>query len=357
MDSTLPNEIEKYYIAYVDILGYKDFFCRYPDQVPCFLKSINDAIQGAKKHVDCGNHSQIMKSYADMNVVVKIFSDNILLCLKTSNSQLEIIRLLTFLAIVAEMQRDFIVKYGLFLRGGVTIGDLSVNEDFVFGQGLIDVVDMESKANYPRIIVSKSMNDFIFSRHYITESELQHCTDIINKIQQNNPICLEEENALNSYNLRLPMELYSSLWGHNLIFRDAGGHDVLNYLYILNYQTMMSESLLQNALIFLKTYFSEDYTMIVDDCYDYTKMLMDHKKRVEEKLFEYGKYDDINTDDIKNADLREKILKKYLWVMMFHNFIAQKEQMLEYIINASVNCENRFMKMTIKLPETNNGKI
>ena len=51
----------------------------------------------------------------------------------------------------------------------------------------------------------------------------------------------------------------------------------------------------------------------------------------------------------RSAEVREKVLKKYLWVMKFHNFIAQKENILGCVINAQVNCDGRFMKMNVFL--------
>ena len=43
-------------------------------------------------------------------------------------------------------------------------------------------------------------------------------------------------------------------------------------------------------------------------------------------LKEYGNYDDIALDNIKAAEAREKILKKYIWVMTFHNRVCRKAQ-------------------------------
>ena len=71
------REIEEYYIAYVDLLGYKNFFEKHADQVSDFLRTIQFAIEKAKGYVVKANLSSIMNTYADMDIKVKIFSDNI----------------------------------------------------------------------------------------------------------------------------------------------------------------------------------------------------------------------------------------------------------------------------------------
>ncbi len=43
------------------------------------------------------------------------------------------------------------------LRGSLSTGSLSVNKDIVFGTGLVNAVELEGKAKYPRIILDKSI--------------------------------------------------------------------------------------------------------------------------------------------------------------------------------------------------------
>ena len=42
-------ELKEYYIAYLDLLGYKDFFKENPDSVSEFFNDIKSAIAEAKK--------------------------------------------------------------------------------------------------------------------------------------------------------------------------------------------------------------------------------------------------------------------------------------------------------------------
>ena len=341
------REIEKYYIAYVDLLGYKDFFENHADRVSDFLKTIQGAIETTKVTVSKTNLSTIMSTYADMDVKIKIFSDNILLCLKTGSEKVEIIRLLTFLALVADIQRSFISEYGLFLRGGVTIGEMFINESFVFGQGLIDSVSMEARANYPRIILSQQIVDFLFQRHYISDCEIQSCADISNKFQLEEKISDQEKTFFATHAPQISNELFSSQWKYALVIEDSDGENILNYLYNLNIKDMVCEAQWEGIMKLINIYFPQDYDTVISDGYNYAEMLQRHKENVKKKLLEYGNYDDIATSDIKSADVREHVFKKYLWVMKFHNFVAQKENLLECMINAQVNCDGRFMKMNL----------
>ena len=89
-------------------------------------------------------------------------------------------RFLTFITIVADIQRNFILQYDLFLRGGITIGTLSFNDDFIFGQGLIDAVALEEKAVYPRIIIGTAVMNYVLQTHFVKPEDLRRACEIEN---------------------------------------------------------------------------------------------------------------------------------------------------------------------------------
>lgn len=345
------REIEKYYIAYVDLLGYKNFFEKHADQVSDFLKTIQFAIEKAKGYVVKANLSPIMNTYADMDIKVKIFSDNILLCLKTGNKQIEIIRLLTFLSLVADIQRSFVTEYGLFLRGGVNIGELFINDDFVFGKGLIDVVGMESQAQYPRIIISDTIQEKVYRRHFVFDDELQRCFEIFQK----KSVSDDESRFLSDKMPLIQRELFSSLWKYDLIIQDSDNVGILNYLYNVSLTDALPEDLLYSVIAVIKSDHKDVYANISDDYYDFKETLQFHKENVELKLVEYGRYNDVlNSTD---ALLREKILKKYMWTVKFHNFISHKNNCPEYMIYPKANCDGRFMTMNISIDDNENDRF
>lgn len=168
-----PNPIKKYYIAYFNILGYKAYFQENGDKVPAFLNMIHTAMQGTLAKTYEANQSQLANTVALMDIIVKVFSDNVLLCMEDKESPFERARLLSFLMMIAEIQRSFIVQCGLFVRGGITKGLLSINENYVFGQGLIDAVSIEEKTVFPRIEISQELVQMLTPNMSYTQHDIE----------------------------------------------------------------------------------------------------------------------------------------------------------------------------------------
>ena len=105
--------------------------------------------------------------------------------MKTEESPYVPIRVLMFLQVVSDIQRGFVTTYGLFLRGRIKRGSLSINRDYVFGQGIIDVVVIEEKlAIYPRIIVDEELVQYACGINFYTQREIDGIIPI-----ENNPFC------------------------------------------------------------------------------------------------------------------------------------------------------------------------
>ncbi len=104
MDNIVPNPILEYYIAYFDILGYKDFFKKTPENEQQFLNAIHDAISKVKGTLKTINGSELVDFVANLEIKIKIFSDNFLLCMNVETDlKKEKIRLLAFIYVVSEI--------------------------------------------------------------------------------------------------------------------------------------------------------------------------------------------------------------------------------------------------------------
>lgn len=142
MDDNLVNEkleMKEYFIAYLDILGYKEKIDNGDEEL---LGIIND----------CINHSnQTLKHFEDKNMInikMKAFSDNLLFCTEKDYLFLYIF--------MCSLQIAFIANK-IFIRGALCYGSLYFNNNFIYGKGLIDAHDLESKiAIFPRIVLDKS---------------------------------------------------------------------------------------------------------------------------------------------------------------------------------------------------------
>jgi hypothetical protein len=57
---------------------------------------------------------------------------------------------------IAMLQMGFILEGGFFLRGAVAAGDLYMDDDVIYGTGLLSAVDAEHEADVPRVVIHAS---------------------------------------------------------------------------------------------------------------------------------------------------------------------------------------------------------
>lgn len=136
--------------AFIDFLGFKSFiFEKDPDVIYKILQKITDAVNGGVNHV-----------FNDLKF--QLFSDNIFITAPKSQEGIkDLIEQVFQLTLTA-------LENGAFVRGGITIGDVSQNDknNIVFGPALIKAYELESQiAKYPRVIFSKSAINYINSEN------------------------------------------------------------------------------------------------------------------------------------------------------------------------------------------------
>lgn len=154
IDEVSSKRFEEYIIAYIDFLGMKERM----KQEKSFeslhvLKFILAGVQYRANSISSLNTID--------NFDIKVFSDNVIIAQKIdkhriSNQIISIINLVSLIQFEAFFQFDF------SLRGGITIGELSIDNSVVWGTGLMDAYKMESSyAIFPRVIVSeKTINTY-----------------------------------------------------------------------------------------------------------------------------------------------------------------------------------------------------
>lgn len=153
-------KVTKHIIIYFDILGYQE---RIKDNQDSFLHEINNIINTAI------NNFELLNCYYK-NLKYKVFSDNFIISLPLKNNlilDLENISELSF--IVGIIENLFIETFQIFIRGCVHIGDLFINNNYVFGSGLVEAYNYENQqAIYPRIIISDELLNYINYENYIS---------------------------------------------------------------------------------------------------------------------------------------------------------------------------------------------
>lgn len=154
--------------AFIDILGFKEMIKKSDEnsdniqliiEILEFLKTwespekwdlrfINAESNNSKKGINFFEHKE--------HINVTTFSDSIVISIKVDNNENEIMStLISYLAYIGAI----LIKKGILIRGGMTIGRLIHNDNgTVFGPAFIEAYQLESvNAKFPRIILSNKL--------------------------------------------------------------------------------------------------------------------------------------------------------------------------------------------------------
>lgn len=160
MDKKERLNTKKRLIAYIDILSGKKLIQE--DNFDNNLNKVAEIYQCAKNIINTATEGNLACS-----IDFKIFSDNILLTLTPEINDEKIIdtSIYNFICVLAFIQMKALER-NILLRGGLTIGEICINETFAWGKGLLTAIDLEEKyAVLPRIIIDnqakQQINDII----------------------------------------------------------------------------------------------------------------------------------------------------------------------------------------------------
>lgn len=350
-----PNPISKYYIAYFDILGYREYFNDNPDRIENFLNVINEAINKTKNGISSVNNSFLAQQVGSIKIESKIFSDNILL---VSEYETDITKgktkLVTFMEIVIEIQRMFVLEYGLFIRGGITYGDLSINEDYIFGQGLIEAVEIEEHTIYPRIAISDAVLNQLQNEFPYTQDDINTVNSIIERSNKDEEVSEEQKAFVGNITRLYNQETILRFLYAPMLYRYDDNVWSLSYLYVFDISRIIPQVTLPQVREIIKQISPDEAAQMPLTSPDINKMLERHKQIVEEKLTKYSDYNRFETNEIKAFEANEKVLKKYVWAMVYHNYICNLNQNIEQFISTNGNCERRHMKLVIHVNHNQN---
>ncbi len=144
-----------HFVAYIDILGARKLMVQSNDK---FLNDLNSI------YFDTLNEVILTNVVSNKDIYLKIFSDNILIAIKTTkddkNRQAKLEKIIN---LTGNFYNN-ILRHGYLARGAITEGLFYNDENniFVYGKALTDAVTMEEEnAIYPRIIVKKEIRDLL----------------------------------------------------------------------------------------------------------------------------------------------------------------------------------------------------
>lgn len=149
-ETSPTGKLSSHFVAYLDFLGFEE---KMKTGSSVTLKKLDRLLRIAKKSTKTSEH------LAGMGFKTKYFSDNILVAIEIDQQKVKN-QIKAFSIFISVLQEFALLNYGFLMRGGITVGELEVSNNIVWGPALVEAYEMENKlAIYPRIIVSKKFID------------------------------------------------------------------------------------------------------------------------------------------------------------------------------------------------------
>ena len=150
--ATENQHFDQYLVAYLDFLGMK----RKMNETNSYtsfriMQFIVSGVYGRARLISETNNVDDFK--------IKMFSDNLIIALKMDEEKLKD-QIISLINIVSLIQFEAFFQFDFPLRGGITFGELYIDDSLVWGTGLIDAYKIENElAIYPRVIVDNKVID------------------------------------------------------------------------------------------------------------------------------------------------------------------------------------------------------
>ncbi len=149
------------WVVYLDILGFSEHVKKatIDGTAGQVLLELVTALKEAKVDLTMDYGEFTLHSVKEAPYVVKMFTDNVVLGFPIrEDGESEFGRMIYILG----LWQFTLLKHGFFVRGGVAVGPIYMDEDVVFGQGLLDAYEAETKlARDPRVVLSESAMSLI----------------------------------------------------------------------------------------------------------------------------------------------------------------------------------------------------
>ena len=168
-------DLSKRIILYYDVLGYKQKFLDNGFDALEYLKTIKGVVSKTQEY------AKAFGPRVSGTIELRIFSDNACLVFNIDDKSIG----LTLAKILAyDLQQILLEEYEVLIRGCISYGDIYMDDDLIYGSGLIKSVELEGKAEFPRIIIDPSLNDLIFDDAF---GMLENITDDYYEVTYLNP--------------------------------------------------------------------------------------------------------------------------------------------------------------------------
>lgn len=160
-------------ITFIDILGFKEMVrSKSAGEVKRSLKAIR-AFSGLDEKEDGDGYLPKTVQFSDSIIRIRPLD-------ATANKEYPYGMLFHELNDIVLMQGE-LINFGVAIRGGITIGDISFDDQLIFGPGFIRAYELESSfAQYPRVVLDPKMienmhnDERLFSFHNERGEELEY---------------------------------------------------------------------------------------------------------------------------------------------------------------------------------------
>jgi len=169
------------WIVFLDILGFSSSVLKATANGTAgeLLFRLSRALEEAKRDLIPDPNDYLRYGIRDAPYVVKVFTDNIVLGFPIrDDGESEFGRMIS----IVGLYQFSLLKHGFFIRGGITAGQLYMDEDMVFGKGLLDAYEAESKlARDPRVVLAPAAMDLVHHHlaYYSNVAETPHNTSLL----------------------------------------------------------------------------------------------------------------------------------------------------------------------------------
>lgn len=161
-----PNEYKDCYVAFLDILGFKEF-CKDEQSDCAIIKALFDDTELiVSKYNETFAKLVISQDTID-NSQLMIMSDSIVISAPNTDEGL-----LSILYQGAFIQ-NMLLKCGLLVRGGIARGKFFQYKKIMFGPAMIQAYEIENTASFPRVVLSDDIIDRLIEKGFFQKGNIQ----------------------------------------------------------------------------------------------------------------------------------------------------------------------------------------
>jgi hypothetical protein len=155
-------ELIRSVVTFVDILGYRDLIsaARTEVEASALLERLHGALVESRQYVDPARREDVLSIYSDKDAsTMRAFTDNIVIGRPIKYDAY--VEIAATLQEISYFQLTMALE-GFFVRGGISVGPLYMDDIAVFGHALLEAYNAEvTLARDPRIVLAPSARKIV----------------------------------------------------------------------------------------------------------------------------------------------------------------------------------------------------